>query len=76
MLQTPLTLQGEDLHGLEFVLSAPDGPLHVNGHLARARIADSVTDQCGAIISLTLAPRDNETAETLARWLDGVRAPE
>ena len=72
----PLTLQGEDLHGLEFVLDAPDGPLRVNGHLARARVADSVTDQCGAIIALTLAPVDNEPAEALAQWLASVRAPD
>jgi hypothetical protein len=70
-----ITLQGEDLQGLEFVLAAPEGPLLVNGRPAPASIADSVADMCGALVSLTLAPDDGATAEALAQWLCEIRAP-
>ena len=69
-----IVLQGEDLLGLEFVASE-DGPLLVNGQLAPGALADSVTDMCGVIISLTLTPRPGLARADLERWLAGVRAP-
>jgi hypothetical protein len=74
MSEATITLQGEDLHGFEFVRGADDALL-VNGQAASATVTDQVLDMCDVLVSLTLTPHDNVPLDVFERWLASVRGP-